>query len=224
VRVPPALLPILSAISEHLGGALALVSGRKLAQLEALFGSGLALVGEHGADSNVALPRTHTERIPAAVHLALTRFVREHPDCLVEEKRFAIALHTRRAPAEVDEAARTLCRRIAERHEARLRLIEGRRVFEFTARGINKGAALATLLARRPFLGRRAVMIGDDATDEAGFAEVNRGGGLSILVHSAEERASTCARFALASPSAVRLWLARSNAQLAAGLRQRPGV
>ena len=83
--------------------------------------------------------------------------------------------------------------------------MHGKMVAEFKPAGINKGLALAELVARSPFAGRRPVFIGDDVTDEAGFMAVNELGGLSIRVGKV---ATTEARYSLADVAAVHCWLA----------------
>ena len=88
-----------------------------------------------------------------------------------------------------------------------LRLVPGKMVVEFQPRGADKGAAIAAFLAEPPFLGRRPVFVGDDVTDEDGFAEITRRGGLAIRVGAAAE---TLAPYALPSVAAVRGWLAAS--------------
>jgi trehalose 6-phosphate phosphatase len=78
-------------------------------------------------------------------------------------------------------------------------------VAELVPAGRDKGWAIETLLGDAPFAGRMPVFLGDDATDEAGFAAVNRLGGLSIRVGDGHRR--TTARHRLADPAAVRAWL-----------------
>ena len=123
---------------------------------------------------------------------------------LLEDKHNALALHYRAAPeraAEVRALAETLC------HQAgsALRLIAGKMVVEFQPCGVNKGAAIAAFMSEPPFLGRRPIFLGDDATDEDGFAEIARRGGIAIRVG---EPAKTSASYGLPSVAAVLAWLA----------------
>ena len=98
----------------------------------------------------------------------------------------------------------------ALRRETRsgLRLITGKMVVEFQPRGVNKGLAIAAFLAEPPFLGRRPVFVGDDTTDEDGFAEIRRRGGIAVRVGPPRETAATTAcpplkRYSLGSREAA---------------------
>ena len=78
-------------------------------------------------------------------------------------------------------------------------------VFELQPRHHGKHGAIAAFLAEKPFCNRMPVFVGDDTTDEDGFAEVNRRGGVSIRV--GPPSTETEARYALPSVSAVFRWL-----------------
>jgi trehalose 6-phosphate phosphatase len=111
-------------------------------------------------------------------------------------------LHYRRAPTLAAYAHRLMAQ-LAANASGTLELQKGKRVVELKPAGIDKGTAIGEYLGEPPFRGRRPVFIGDDATDEHGFAEVNRGGGVSIRVGPG----ASCARFRLADVAAVRGWL-----------------
>jgi trehalose 6-phosphate phosphatase len=87
-----------------------------------------------------------------------------------------------------------------------LRLIAGKMVVEFQPLHVNKGLAIAAFLSEPPFLGRRPVFVGDDTTDEDGFAEMRRRGGLGVRVGLRRETAAT---HSLPSVAAVLAWLAK---------------
>ena len=89
-----------------------------------------------------------------------------------------------------------------------LRLIAGKMVVEFQPGGADKGAAIAAFLAEKPFLGRRPIFVGDDATDEDGFAEIGRRGGIAVRVGPP---APTRAGYALPAVEAVLAWLAENQ-------------
>ncbi len=211
VQVPPELPALLGNLCAERGGALALISGRPLAELDQLFQPWCgAAAGVHGVERR-RVDGTfagHTD-VAAAVALDqirpwLTAFACARSGLLLEDKHGALALHYRAAPeraAEVRALAETLCRQAG----SALRLIVGKMVIEFQPRGANKGAAIAAFLSESPFLGRRPIFLGDDATDEDGFAEIARRGGVAIRVG---KPAKTRASYALPSVAAVLAWLA----------------
>jgi trehalose 6-phosphate phosphatase len=211
VQVPPELPALLGNLCAERGGALALISGRPLAELDQLFQPWCgAAAGVHGVERR-RVDGTfagHTD-VAAAVALdqirpRLTAFACARSGLLLEDKHGALALHYRAAPeraAEVRALAETLCRQAG----SALRLIVGKMVIEFQPRGANKGAAIAAFLSESPFLGRRPIFLGDDATDEDGFAEIARRGGVAIRVG---KPAKTRASYALPSVAAVLAWLA----------------
>jgi trehalose 6-phosphate phosphatase len=191
-----------------LQGAVALVSGRALSTLDRLFPAlrhvpaaglhGLELRGPGGARSAppvpVALQRVHAEADAIA---------QDWPGAVVESKGPNLALHWRTAPL----AARAF-QAFASAALPRLpgyRVQAGDHVLEFRPDGdLDKGAAILALMAASPFHGRVPVFVGDDYTDEHGFAVVNAHGGHSVLVGV---RGDSVARYALADPASVRAWL-----------------
>jgi len=223
VVVPEGLVATLNRLAAALGGGVALVSGRRRAELSALFrGANVALVGEHGATSSIPLPAVDAgrgERPPVGLIAALRRFAARHPDTLLELKGHGAALHYRGAPSAA-AAARRLADTLAETYRGRVRLLRGKAVFEFVAAGISKGHAIEALLSREPFRGRRPYVIGDDVTDEDGFAVANRLGGVSLRVGSSDLRmAASVARYTIANPSQLRKWLRGCAAELQASVR-----
>lgn len=206
VEVDAQLRADLAHLHERLGGALALLSGRPLAQLDALLDwHGHAAAGLHGAELRTPDGR---QRIIgdadafAATRARATELVRSTDGVLLEDKLRALALHYRRAPS-----ARATAERIAETLVGELHgyvLQRGDCVIELKPAGVDKGRALAALLDTLPFHGRCPWMLGDDLTDEDAFARVNQNGGVSVVVGA---RRPTVARHALADPAAVRAWL-----------------
>lgn len=210
VVVPPALPALLDALAAALGGALALVSGRALADVDRLFAPHrYALAGSHGAEwrlpgstvvQHLALPALDA----AAERLAA--FVEAHPGTLMERKSHGLALHWRNAPAAEDGARACMAALHAGLGEA-FRLLDGKAVLELLPAGIDKGAAVGRFCAAAPFAGRVPVFVGDDVTDEAGFAAVNARGGFAVHVGSAGR--SSAATHRLPTPAAVGVWLTR---------------
>jgi trehalose 6-phosphate phosphatase len=211
VVVPDGLVDTLNALHSALDGAVALVSGRRRSELRALFrGAGLVMIAEHGAAASVplsAIESARSERVPPALIAALRRFASHHPDTLLELKGHGAALHVRRAPAAA-AAARHLAEALADAYRGRVRLLRGKSVFEFIAAGVSKGRAIEALLGETAFRGRRPYVIGDDVTDEDGFAVANRLGGISLRVGSSDLRmAASAARYTIAAPRQLRKWL-----------------
>lgn len=207
VVVTPALLRLLQALHAIQGGALALVSGRSLDDLERLFGAPpWAMAGLHGLELRYADGRRSTAAIDPADEARMRREVFALAGRLdavqLEDKRHAIALHCRRAPSRLP-ALREAARALAE-HLPGYALQEGDYVMEFKPAGIDKGVALAELSLTAPFAGRLPVYLGDDLTDEYAFDAANRAQGVSVRVGSREP---TRARFTLPSPAAVQAWL-----------------
>ena len=207
VHVEPRLHDDLVRLHANLGGALALLSGRRLSQLDALFDwNNHAAAGVHGAE--LRMP-DGSERITgdaatfAAVRAHATTLVATTQGVMLEDKQHAFGLHYRHAPAARDAAehiARTLLREAGGGYAIQ----RGDHVIEVKPAGMDKGRALAALMRDAPFRGRTPWMLGDDLTDEDAFRHVNANGGISVIVGS---RRPTEARHALEDPAAVRAWL-----------------
>ncbi|OIQ92990.1 trehalose-6-phosphate phosphatase [mine drainage metagenome] len=207
VHVDEALLGLVSRLHQQCGGALALVSGRALLDLEWRLGSlRLPIAGQHGLERRDAAGALHVHGAPtaaiAAIRLRLQAVLERHPALLLEDKGMALAVHYRQAPA-LAGAVHRLLRRLIEATDEPLQLQTGKRVVEIKPQGFDKGTAIEEYLAEPPFKGRRPVFIGDDATDEHGFAVVNRLRGLSVKVGPGP----TEARYRLPDVAAVRAWL-----------------
>lgn len=207
VRVGARLHDDLARLRERLRGALALLSGRTLAQLDELFDwREHAAAGLHGAQLRFADGHTLNDdgeaRLSALRSLAQSRSG-EIPGVLLEDKRQALALHYRNAPRERATVER-LAQELLQRAGGGYTLQHGNHVVELKPAGADKGRALAALLASEPFAGRQPWMLGDDLTDEHAFDEANARGGVSVIVGA---RRPTHANFAMDDPAAVRAWL-----------------
>ena len=210
VGLPRGALDIIGRVSDRLGGALALVSGRPLAELDRLFSPlRFPAAGLHGQQfRGVAASRQARsgDALSALRHEAAL-FAERHPGVLVEDKGANLALHWRTAPH-----AAAAVTRLAEAHLPLLpgyRLQPGDHVIELVPADVDKGRALHTLMDAAPFKGRTPVFIGDDLTDEFGFAAAHAGGGWSVQVGAREP---TQARYRLADPTSVHAWLRRNTA------------
>jgi trehalose 6-phosphate phosphatase len=179
-RPPEAMAALLKRLAEKLGGALAILSGRAIADVDKLTAPlRLPAAGVHGAerrrDPDGAVVAT-TPPIPADLLDEARRVAGARSGLIVEAKTYAIAMHYREAPeaaADLEPALRALVARRSNDYVLR----EGRRVFEIAPRAASKGAALEDFMRAPPFAGRRPIMIGDDATDESAMAAARRLGG-----------------------------------------------
>ncbi len=204
VRVAPDLVPTLWALAERLHGAMAVVTGRPIDQIDGFLSPlMLAVAGVHGAQRRIPGEAVETLAAPPldAVVAAAEALARQHPGLLVERKAVAMALHYRQAP----ELEGLCLLKLAEAVEfvAGLELIHGKMVVEVKPAGISKGHAIEHLMRQAPFTGRQPVFIGDDETDESGFDVVQRLGGYGIKMGEG----STIAHHRMADPASLRLWL-----------------
>ncbi|MFA4968727.1 MAG: trehalose-phosphatase [Sulfuritalea sp.] len=207
VHVDTELLELVAQLHQLSGGAVALVSGRSISDLEALLGTlRLPLAGQHGLERRDAAGRLWIHAAPpgakCAIKEALAPVLARHPGLLLEDKGLTLALHYRQAPHLAAYAHRLMARLMREAG-GELELQKGKRVIEIKPAGVDKGTAVAEYLTESPFRGRHPVFIGDDLNDEHGFAEVNRLGGISIKVGSGR----SCAAYRLSGVAAVRRWL-----------------
>jgi trehalose 6-phosphate phosphatase len=211
VHVPERLCRILERLQSATGGALALVSGRSLDQLDRLFSPlCLSAAGLHGLERRNLGVRTETAAPdPAAFERArrrLAEFADAHEGVLLEDKGLTLALHYRNAPAVAKDARRVAETAVAESNGA-LVLLRGKMVYELKPPGIDKGRAIAAFLDEPPFAGRPPVFAGDDVTDEAGFATINRRGGVSIRIGDGR---ATAAAYGCPNVTALQDWLLAS--------------
>lgn len=200
VVVPPGLVASLTGLRERLRGALAVVSGRPVEDVERLLGHApYAVAGEHG----VAIrhrPGAAVERddLPAPPETWIRRaeaLVRAWPGALLERKARGFTLHFRVNPEAGPSFHALLVELLAE--QADFRLLGGSMVWEVRPAGIDKGHAVAALMAAPPFAGRVPIFIGDDVTDEDGMRVARAMGGVGLRVDDA-----------FGAPADVRAWLA----------------
>lgn len=199
------LRALLGRAAERLSGALGLVSGRPLDWLiDQTAGVPLALAGTHGlelrhADGRIVQAPLRAGLAPALA--AVRAFARQWPGLVVEAKARGIAIHYRQVPESRDAVIR-LGEDLGRQHD--LPVLHGKMVVELKGADGDKGTAIAALLREPQFAGRTPVFVGDDITDEAGFAAATAAGGIGILVG---RRPGSAAGYALADPAAVRRWL-----------------
>ncbi len=209
VRVPKRAIRVLASLHPRLDGAIALVTGRRIADLDALFAPlRLPAAGVHGAErrdaaGHLTIPERGSRLAPARRVLAAWQAA--HAGTVLEDKGAALALHFRAAPEWEAEARRALIEALAvvgpEFH-----IQEGKKVVELKANSAGKGNAIEAFMNETPFRGRCPVFVGDDLTDEDGFDAVNRLGGHSIAVGLDRP---TRARWRLRDENEVLGWLER---------------
>ena len=212
VSIPPEVRAMLKRLSELNDGALALISGRSMKELDNLsLPFRFPLAGVHGAERRDIGENTHLVTLPAELVATLQRDLEREmalmPGTELESKGMAFALHYRQAPefeTRILELARTYVR-----HNTLLALQPGKCVVEIKPKGISKGAAIAAFMDEAPFAGRLPVFVGDDLTDEAGFEVVNQRGGVTIKVGKGD----TIAQWRLQSVREVHLWLEKLTLQ-----------
>ena len=187
VVVPRELPETLSRMRDRLEGALALVSGRTIAELDEFFTPlQLVAIGGHGAEMRpVAAGPVIAGRagpIDAEFKEQLKAIAEQHPGVLVEDKGYSLARHYRKAPRQ----GLGLIHDVKHAHEAwgdqSIELLNGKAVLELKFAGFNKGTAVRQLMTYPPFAGRRPVFIGDDHTDEDAFKAMPEFNGLSMSV------------------------------------------
>lgn len=201
VEVPQPLILLLQDLHRYLHGAVAVISGRPIVQLDAFLQPlKMAAAGVHGAERRGADGRLHLLNTHPLDHVeeAACELAAQHPGLIVENKRGSLALHYRMAPELEALCVKTMEDAVAE--SPGLALLRGKMVIEAKPGGASKGRAIEDFLEEAPFAGRRPVFIGDDVTDEAGFSTVQRLGGVGIKV--GEGRSVALRR--LSDPGALR--------------------
>ena len=205
VHVPATLVPLLTALQGELDGAVAVVSGRRIVDIDTFLAPlELPAAGEHGARRRNAAGKLFEIDPPdlQSVIEAVLPLAEKHPGLRLERKEAAVALHYRHAP-ELE----SLCRETmtdALRELPSLALLHGKFVFEAKPSSVSKGRAIEAFMQEAPFTGRQPVFAGDDVTDEAGFEAVRRLDGLGIKVGLGP----TMAQHRCANPTELLAWLA----------------
>jgi trehalose 6-phosphate phosphatase len=208
VEVPVWMVPLLQRLWLKLDGAVAFVSGRSVAEIDALFQPlRLPAIGVHGGEIRVSGGRVVIDESLVAelqTALPLLREAIAHvPGVRLENKRCAIALHYRSVPERGREVLKLAELVVASLGPA-FAVLVGKCVVEIRPRHLTKGAGLRRLMEQEPFRGRSPIFAGDDVTDEDAFEVVNHLGGISVRVG---EPAPSAATYRLADPEQLRRWL-----------------
>ena len=205
VHPDPRRSDLLARLSERLGGRLAIVSGRTLADVDRILeGRVIPVAAVHGlvrreADGRTAQAAPHPALSRAA--LALRRMAGAGEGMIVEDKGLSATLHYRMAPDQADRAQAAADRLAAE---TGLSLQKGDMVVELRTPGPDKGDSVMRFMAASPFAGAMPVFVGDDLTDEDGFAAAAELGGYGVLVGPSRD---TKAAYRLAGVEEALAWL-----------------
>lgn len=210
VQVPQGLRRTLETLKDRTDGALALVSGRSLSDIDLIFAPlKLSAVGGHGAEirvgANGKINGVKALFLDKTTRSRLGKVAEVDEGVIMEDKGYSVALHYRLAPGRkraIEDAVASIC---GELPAGTVEILPGKAVIEIKKSGFNKGTALRDLMAQEPFAGRKPIFIGDDVTDEAAFAAVPEFDGLAIsvgrMVPGVAQRFET--------PGDVRRWLER---------------
>lgn len=207
VRADAQLRATIATLTQRAGGAVAIITGRPVVEVDDLFPSlRLPVAGQHGLERRGPDGEVWRCALPlpalAIARSRLRELVLRHPGLLLEDKGLSLALHYRLAPALASYAHRAM-RQVARDVGPEFCVQRGKRVVELKLAGRDKGTAIRAFLAEPPFRGRCPVFIGDDMTDEYGFAVVNELGGVSVKVGPGR----TAATWRMRDVGAVRRWL-----------------
>lgn len=187
VWVPPGLAKTLHRLLERTDGALALVSGRSLNDIDLIFAPDqFPAVGGHGAEMRIRgdseAVDAHAPPMDKELKRRLAAIAKLSPGILLEDKGYSLALHYRLAPhaEKAIYAAVSLIR--ADLPSAPIEVLPGKCVCEIKHSGFNKASGVRELMMHEPFRGRRPFFIGDDVTDESVFAIMPDMDGLAFSV------------------------------------------
>ncbi len=201
VVVPPGLSATLARLRDILSGAVAVVSGRPIQQIDRFLEPlVLSVAGVHGAERRRADGSFAWEAVQPMqqVEARARALAQAHPSLVVEAKRGSVALHYRQAPQLQSLCLATMQSAVEE--APGLTLLCGKMVVEAKPSRTSKSQAIEAFLDEAPFAGRTPVFVGDDVTDESGFDSVQRRGGIGVKVGEGP----TLARERVAHPAAMR--------------------
>jgi trehalose 6-phosphate phosphatase len=187
VWVPPGLGETLSRLRERTSGALALVSGRSLNDIDLIFAPEVfPAVGGHGAEMRVSIDSEavaiHAPPMDKELKRRLAAIAKLSPGILLEDKGYSLALHYRLAPHAEKAIYEAVALIRSEMPEAPIEVLPGKCVCEIKQYGFDKATGVRELMTHQPFRDRCPVFIGDDVTDESVFAIMPNLGGLAFSV------------------------------------------
>src|SRR5580700_8124612 len=210
VWVPPGLTTTLNRLVEKTSGALALVSGRSLNDIDLIFApEQFPAVGGHGAEMRITndseAVAVHAPPMDKELKRRLAAIAKLSPGILLEDKGYSLALHYRLAPHAEKAIYEAVSLIRADLPNAPIEVLPGKCVCEIKQAGFDKATGVHELMTHEPFRGRYPIFIGDDVTDESVFAAMPSLGGLAFSV--GRHAQGVAGHFD--APTDVRAWLAR---------------
>lgn len=211
VEVRPGLVDLLGALQRGAGGALALISGRAIDDLDRLFEPlRLPSAGQHGIERRDGSGRMHRhhglEGKLDGVRSRLAQLAAEHSGLIIEDKGFSLAVHYREAP-RLEPLVHRFVQECMPELEQDFCLQQGKMVVEIKPGGRDKGMAIAEFMQEPPFHRRTPVFVGDDVTDEDGFRTVNAMHGCAVKVGAGATEAAWRLADSAAVLAMLRAWL-----------------
>ncbi|MEF2550310.1 trehalose-phosphatase [Aurantimonas sp. A2-1-M11] len=212
VAIAPGARDELASLARRLGGALAVVSGRRIADLDRFLSPArFAAAGVHGLERRRS-PDGEVERLAGPetldpVRNTIAAALEANQRLHLEDKDTALVIHYRTAPDLKDLAERIMAKATEGRED--LVVMHGDCIVEVHPAGMDKGKAVAAMMEDAPFAGRIPVYVGDDTTDEFALRHVRNEGGVSIKVGGAEK--ASVAEFRLKDIAAVHAWIAAAS-------------
>jgi trehalose 6-phosphate phosphatase len=207
VTVPGGLVELLRRLANGLGGALAIVTGRRIVEVDHILKPlRLAASGVHGAELRISAAgpiERMTPDLSGDVVQSLQDLAGRAPGAFAEPKGSGLAIHYRLAPEAESEIAREL-QLFHEQNPGKFDIWPGRKVFEVIPKGFSKGTAVSMLAAMAPFKDRVPIMIGDDVGDEPAFSVAEKLDGYGLRVAGENFDAS---RADFKDPQSVVRWL-----------------
>lgn len=205
VAVSSRVLQVLAMIVERAEGAVAVVSGRSIATLDAFLEPlKLPLAGVHGMERRRSDGSSDDAKVDAValrdLSVKVAKFCSHHPGLLFEEKPGSVALHYRTRP-DLASACLIFAEELA--CDSAVRVLPGKMVFEFKLGTRTKAQAIEGFMTEIPFAGRTPFFVGDDVTDEFGFVAVEQLGGIGVKIGPEE----TKARYRFETIDEFHLWL-----------------
>src|ERR1700682_6517245 len=207
---PPGLAKTLNRLLMRTSGALALVSGRSLNDIDLIFApEQYPAVGGHGAEMRISQDSeavaTHAPPMDRELKRRLAVTAKLSPGIFLEDKGYSLALHHRLAPHAEKAIYEAVSLIRADLPNAPIEVLPGKCVCEIQHSGFNNASGVIELMNHAPFKGRRPIFIGDDVTDESVFAIMPDFGGLAFSVGRRAQGVADC----FDDPAQVRDWLAR---------------
>lgn len=208
IEIAPDLIETLDILHRRLDGALALVTGRTLAMVDRLFNRrkwpAAGIFGIEMRWGDVVEDGAGLAAVVAPVFAGLEARFADRPGVHFEHKGPVLAIHTRAAPEALAPVS-AACRDALDELPPGYRAVAGHAGVELLPETASKARAIARFMAKHPFRARAPVFLGDDATDEVGFAWVNDHDGLSVRVRP---EGPTAARHGIDTVAGVHGWLA----------------